>query len=269
MKIFDKHLLVSDFDGTLIDSSQRISKANLDAIKYFTENGGLFCGATGRTPYNIGPYMEGLPLNCPWILFNGASLHDFRDNTVKKLVPVKRHPLKEIVEKLIAVFPSICVQLYTKDKFYLVNPNGREDKEIKIEKQVFYYGDMNNIDEPWIKIILHEENYVLKKAFELINNEDKNKNYRTFFSVDTYLEITHLNVSKGSMLDTLRKVLGERISKVIAIGDYLNDIEMIKNADIKAAPRNAHPEIKSIADFITVDNDHNAIADLINILHTI
>lgn len=47
-KIFDGYTLVSDMDGTLINSNKEISKENLDAIKYFVNNGGKFTVATGR-----------------------------------------------------------------------------------------------------------------------------------------------------------------------------------------------------------------------------
>ncbi len=266
MKIFDKQLLVSDFDGTLVNSKQQISKENLEAIRFFTQNGGLFCGATGRTPNNIKPFLRGLPFNCPWILFNGACLYDFKTHTIMRMVCLKQDPIKTILKKILALFPSICVQLYTADKLYLVNPNGNEDKTMVNEKQEFQYEEMEALKEPWVKIILHEEHAVLQKVSEAIQKEDKHHNYHVFFSIGTYLEITHAEVSKGFALNLLKEELGSRVLKVIAIGDYLNDLEMLQTADIKAAPQNAHPKVKSIAHKITADHNCHAVADLIESL---
>ena len=46
---FDGYLLVSDFDGTLIDHNLSISDENTAAIRSFIDQGGRFLGATGRT----------------------------------------------------------------------------------------------------------------------------------------------------------------------------------------------------------------------------
>lgn len=260
---FDGFLLVSDFDGTLVDSNQRVSQENTNAINYFVKNGGLFCGATGRTQFNIRPYMSGLPINCPWILYNGACLYDFKKNRVNALVPVEREPLRAILKKIMAAFPQICVHLYTEDMMYLVNPSGIEDINVTREKQEFSYGQLDNIFKPWIKVILHEKNQVLQKAYQLIMEEDRGQDYHAFFSIDTYLEITQRQVSKGYALDLLKQEYEGRIQKVIAIGDYLNDLEMLQRADVKAAPSNAHPQVREIAEIITVHHDEHAVADLI------
>jgi len=261
---YDGYFLVSDFDGTLVNSSQHVSKENKAAIQYFTENGGLFCGATGRTQFSIRPYMIDLPLNCPWILYNGACLYDFQEDRAKKIVPVNKEPLRAILKRVMHEIPQICIHLFTEDTCYLINPNGIEDKLMLREEQDFVYGDMDAITKPWIKALLHEEHEVLKEVQKLVMAEDKEKDFHVFFSIGTYLEITGSRVSKGFALELLKKEYGERIRKVIAIGDYHNDLEMLQKADIKAAPANAHPEVKKHAQIITAHHDDHALADLIS-----
>ncbi len=65
---FADYLLVSDFDGTLIDHQLRISNENIAAIRSFIAEGGRFLGATGRTELNVLPFTDGLPMSSPWIL---------------------------------------------------------------------------------------------------------------------------------------------------------------------------------------------------------
>lgn len=266
MKIFDKQLLVSDFDGTLLNSKKLITNKNLKAIRYFTDNGGLFCGATGRTPSNIKGYMKGLPLNCSWILFNGACIYDFRSNSINNVTFLKHEPLISILSNILELFPTLNIQIHTVNHLFLSNPNGIEDKLIKAENQEVCLKSMESIDMPWVKVILHEESNMLKRVFKLINVMDKLNEYNIFFSIDTYMEITHRSASKGSALSLLKSYLGDRVSKVIAIGDYFNDLEMLEIADVKAAPKNAHPKIKAMADYITQDCDNSAVADLIKYL---
>ena len=57
--------------------------------------------------------------------------------------------------------------------------------------------------------------------------------------------------------------------KVFAIGDYYNDVEMLKNADISAATYGAPDDVKAIADYITVPCEEGAVADFINYLTVI
>ncbi len=263
MSKFEGLLLVSDFDGTLVNSSHQVSKENIKAINDFARNGGLFCGATGRTQFNVRPYLKGLPINCPWILYNGACLYDFNENKVKALIPVRKDPLKDILKKVMTLIPDICIHLYTEDRLYLINPSGIKDMTLIKEGQEFVFRELDAITEPWIKAIFHAENQVLQEVFGFIKALDQAQHYHVFFSIGTYLEVTQGQVSKGFALDLLKAEFKGRIRKVIAIGDYLNDLEMLQRADIKAAPANAHPEIKRYAKMITAHHDHHALADLI------
>ena len=49
MKKFQGMLLLSDMDGTILNDKKEISQENKDAVRYFTENGGYFSLATGRS----------------------------------------------------------------------------------------------------------------------------------------------------------------------------------------------------------------------------
>ena len=72
--------LLSDMDGTLIDSQGSTSEGNRRAIKTFTEGGGLFGIATGRAPNNLGDYLEGLPINAPCVFYNGGAVYDLKNS---------------------------------------------------------------------------------------------------------------------------------------------------------------------------------------------
>jgi hypothetical protein len=55
----------------------------------------------------------------------------------------------------------------------------------------------------------------------------------------------------------------------VAIGDYLNDVEMLQEADIAAAPESAMAEVKCHAQIITVDHTQSAVADLVRQLENL
>ena len=61
----------------------------------------------------------------------------------------------------------------------------------------------------------------------------------------------------------MAKLLGIDMGKTIAVGDYYNDVSMIKNAGIGFAVANAVDDAKTVADYITVNNNEHAIAKII------
>ncbi|HKK48785.1 MAG TPA: Cof-type HAD-IIB family hydrolase [Alkalispirochaeta sp.] len=70
------------------------------------------------------------------------------------------------------------------------------------------------------------------------------------FSKPTYLEVVPVGISKGTALETLAGHLGIPIAETVAVGDSLNDIEMIRAAGLGVAVANAREELKAVADVI-------------------
>ena len=52
-------------------------------------------------------------------------------------------------------------------------------------------------------------------------------------------------------------------TRLYTCGDYLNDLEMLKAADVAVCPTNAHPQVKQTCDLCFRTNDDGLIADLI------
>jgi len=50
------------------------------------------------------------------------------------------------------------------------------------------------------------------------------------------------------------------LSEVIAVGDGTNDISLLTTAGLAIAMGNAEDEVKSIADYVTLDVDHSGLA---------
>lgn len=66
-----------------------------------------------------------------------------------------------------------------------------------------------------------------------------------------YLDITSSNTSKGNALNLLREYLRLSQDEVMAIGDNINDKDMLQNAGIGVAVANASEQLKQIASYIT------------------
>jgi hydroxymethylpyrimidine pyrophosphatase-like HAD family hydrolase len=83
-----------------------------------------------------------------------------------------------------------------------------------------------------------------------------------FYSEDNYYEFVAKDVSKGSMVAAIREQLPG--IEIIACGDYLNDNEMLAEADMGIAPANAHEDTKKIADRVGCRVEEHLLAWIVN-----
>lgn len=259
-KPYEDILLVSDMDGTLLNSSSKISPENLSAINKFTANGGSFTVATGRMSNSVKLYIADLPINAPAILYNGSMIYDFESGKA-----VWRQDLeddtKSIIQWVYDNYPDVGIQVYSNDSVYILRTNFLTEKHIAREKLRTTDCVIDDIPFPWIKCMIIGENSTLVKIKEYL--KDREISFRSVFSEWNYLEIMHTTTSKGGALNELIRLSGFSKEKVISIGDNLNDVELIQAAGIGIAVENARPELKRKADYCCCSNDEHAIAQVI------
>jgi Cof subfamily protein (haloacid dehalogenase superfamily) len=264
MNDYSKYLIISDLDGTLINSQNKITHENLDAIKCFTGYGGSFAIATGRTRDNIRPYIKDLILNGPCILYNGGGIYHFQKEMFLGTEFLDRDALKEFIIYCKLNFKSMAVEIFTPEVMYIVTPEHIKDPYVESEKQIFSRVTLDEaLKMNWIKVLLYDSPENLKTAYKALKKFGLEHKVDSVFSQDFYLELMNKGVSKGSALNTLRQLSYYRGRTIIAVGDYDNDLEMIKAADIGIAVSNARDCVKKAADIVTVSNDENAIYEII------
>ncbi len=109
MGIFDGIALLSDMDGTLLNGGI-LSREHVQALEYFTQNGGLFVPATGRAEdFLLQNYPE-LPLNSYCIVRNGTTIYDIERGSLiwkRTLPPHVIDRICEIVKNMILLCVSI------------------------------------------------------------------------------------------------------------------------------------------------------------------
>lgn len=265
MKKYEGYLIASDLDGTLINSEQGISKQNTDAIASFIREGGRFAIATGRTELTAMPFIEQLSTNSPCILYNGAAIYDTKANTYIKAHFLNKKTLLGLLKEILQSFSKVCMQIFVHGNIYIVSGEDNMDPFMLKEKQKFEIVCIDDIaDENWVKVLLNDTNQTLHEIQQFINAKLPPGLIHTAFSAVTYLELFAWGITKGSALLDLLELTGIDREKTITIGDYCNDIEMIKAAGLGVATANAHPLLKEAADIITVSNDEHAISSLIN-----
>ena len=120
--MFSDILLTVDYDRTLTAPDATIPERNLEAIRYFMENGGAFTVNTGRSMPMIRAFRDIVPVNAPLLLYNGSASFDLQTG---KLTACKEIPLsqEQVVSELMELFPDLTVEVQGLDAHYVFSEN--------------------------------------------------------------------------------------------------------------------------------------------------
>ena len=76
MALFSDILLTADFDRTLTAPDSTVPQRNIEAIRYFIDNGGAFTVNTGRSVPMTKVFRDVVPVNAPLLLYKGSAAYD-------------------------------------------------------------------------------------------------------------------------------------------------------------------------------------------------
>ncbi len=261
---FEGLLLCTDLDGTLLCDNKHISKENKDAIEYFNSEGGRFTFITGRPPMIARDIYEMAKPNAPIGCFNGGGIYDFESGRYLWSAQLPNEAI-ELVKYAVGQFPDMGVQFNTKDRIIFTHENSATKWFREVTHIPNDACDIDDVNETVIKILFcHDDSATHERLAELLKSHPKSQMFDYIRSEKKLYEILPKGISKGNLLIKLADILGIDRRKTVAVGDYNNDISMIKAAGIGYAVANAVPEAKAAADRVTVSNEEHAIARIIN-----
>lgn len=255
--------LYCDIDGTLADQSV-ISQENAEALKKYRRAGGKLGLATGRVELITEGYARQLEVDLPCILYNGAAVYDFSRRAFLHTETVDTADVLAMMELGMGVYPQVSVEICPGGPTVLANPNGVEDVFITREQQPFVYGRAEECDRI-IKLMFYGEHQALKQVEQAILPGFGEK-YRILFSQPVYLEVLPKAAGKESALAWISRNLNLPIQQICAMGDFDNDVGMIRLAGLGAAPADAPERVRKQADFISDAHDRHAAVRLVEYL---
>lgn len=264
---FDKILICTDLDDTLLTTDKRISDENMQAIDYFMSEGGKFTFATGRIPYGAELMLKYITPNVPMVCFNGGAIYDFKTQKLLWTTKLDDEAIK-VVEYVEKSCPFAGIEVCTEDKVYFCKINQRVDEHKKLEHLPDNELDYHDIEEPWMKVLFMQEENQVDEVRSVIASSPYADKYEFIRSSPYYYEILPKNASKGNAAVELAKLLDIPKKNIIGIGDNENDISLVQKAGIGIAVSNAIDTLKQAADYITVDNNSHAISAVIYALTT-
>ena len=271
MGLFENCLLACDIDGTLLISDY-LPPENVKAIEFFISEGGAFSLSTGRTVGAVSTVTSRIKNLSPSIVANGSMIYDFSKETAlyEEFVPSED---RYIVKRVLEACPTVGVEIHSVKQVLVVNSN---IETVDHEK----YENLDALSLDYESALRYNWNKVLY----LFANDDEAKTVKQTISlcehnsqfVDTtavidgrrryYYEHVPKGVSKATALVKLCKILNINKGNLFAIGDYYNDLEMIKIADVGAALAESPDEVKAVAKKVVCEAKNGAVAEFIDYL---
>ncbi|MGN1128223.1 MAG: HAD-IIB family hydrolase [Candidatus Flemingiibacterium sp.] len=263
---FSDTAIVSDIDGTFTDPHSQLVRRNLDALEYYRANGGLFATATGRVPEMMGvlePVIADIA-NIPCISCNGAFAYDFRENRAYNEIFLDADRASELVKRAVAEFPEVSARLSSKNGKYVLHKTSYTEWSARI------VGFLPVDEVPrcgWYRIAFDgpcESLDAIRGKFEA----EYSDSFDFVKSCPTIYEFNDKKATKGTALDRLRELLissgraSEKL-RIYAVGDYENDLDMLRHADVPCCPANAIDSVKAISRLKVCSCGDGAIADIV------
>src|SRR5690606_9681994 len=260
MDLAQVKLVVTDMDGTLLNSQGEVSDHFYSLFVQLKANNLYFVAASGRQYYSIIKKLSPIVEDITIVAENGGIA---RQGAKELLVT---HMDNQSILKLITLLRTI------KDSYIVLC--GKKSSYIETKNEAFialfneYYATYEKVedltkvcDDDFIKIAVYHFESSESAIYPSVKHlEDK---LQVKVSGQNWLDISHPNANKGYALQLLQNKLGLTPSQTMVFGDYNNDLEMLGLADFSFAMENAHPNVKKIANYTTKSNDENGVEHIL------
>ena len=261
MNLSKVKLVVSDMDGTLLNSKEEVSALFFELFDQLKKQNIHFCAASGRQYNSIINKLDAIKDEIYVIAENGGIAK--RNDKVLVATPLSTEKIKKILPVLRSINDTHIV-LCGKDGAFIES----KDEAFRAMFQEYYHSfqivdDLTSVieTEDFLKIAIYhftsseEFIYPKLKQFEneiLIKISGKN-----------WLDISDEKANKGHALREVQKIINVTKEETMAFGDYHNDIEMLKEANFSFAMKNAHNDITEIANYTTDSNDNLGVEKIL------
>lgn len=265
-KKIEYKMLVLDLDGTLTNNKKEITPHTYDCLMKAQEKGVIVVLASGRPTYGIVPLAKQLRLSeyGGYILaYNGGKIVDcksgdtvFNQELQPSLLPLL-HDEAMAAGMQILTYQGDGIAATKADDEYV-----QHEAFINKMPVVEYTDFKRQVEFPINKCLIVGSPEPLHQL-ELRLADTLQGKLSVYRSANFFLECVPLGIEKSQSIDKLAESLGIAREEIIAIGDGYNDMGMIKYAGLGVAMANAEDEVKESADFVTLSNEEDGVAHVI------
>jgi Cof subfamily protein (haloacid dehalogenase superfamily) len=261
MSVQDVRLVLADVDGTLVTRDKTLTPRAIAAARELRARGIDLAIASGRPPLGMAMLVEPLAITTPIAGFNGGLIvePDLRTILVQRTVPSA--VAREVVDVLLAA--RLDVWVYRGRDWFVPDRRGVHvaHEQATVQFAPTEIGDVRSVLDGAAKIVGVSEDHDLVARCEAELRKRVGGEVSAARSQPYYLDVTHPDANKGSVLRDLARRLDIAPSRIATIGDMPTDVLMFGLAGVSIAMGNASPDVQRCARFVTTSNEDEGFAN--------
>ncbi|XEI33911.1 Cof-type HAD-IIB family hydrolase [Aeromonas veronii] len=252
--------IATDMDGTLLNSQKALPADFFEVFGRLQQQGVLFAAASGRQYHSLADtfaaikdQMVFIAENGTYVVYQGKELHSAliaQQDAYRMIAAVRAIPGSHLVlcGKQLAYTETKCQQALSEIKNYYHSL-----------RQV---DDLLAIDDEFIKVAVLNFNSTERHVYPVVAPQFADS-HQVVISGEHWLDFMHKEASKGTAIKKLQTLFDFNFEQSMSFGDFLNDVEMLKETYHSYAMANAHPDIKRLARFSAPGNDEQGVTTVI------
>lgn len=275
----DRTLYVTDLDGTLLDPSSRVPDESREILNSLIDRGAMITVATARTPATVELLLDGLHAattpegrDIPAIVMTGAAYWNRRLRRYDYITLMSDHDSRIIRDAFRAAginpFNYTLGAKEVLEVFHAAQLSDREDafyrERCNLPLKRFHIGQEAG---GGAATVLYFAIGTPEKAdilCRMVNDRTRCSAawYRDIFNPEVaFMDIYAGSCSKANAVKDVARELG--CDRIVVFGDNLNDLPMMRVADVAVAVENALPEVRDMASTVIGSNASDSVARFI------
>ncbi len=261
MDLSNVKLVVTDMDGTLLNSKHEVSPLFFELFEKLKHHKIQFVAASGRQYHSILDKLKAIEKDITIVAENGAYV--VRNGETLFINAFSKETIAQLLIEILKI-PGANPVLCGKKRAYFLKGNKKFEgtvSEYYCEYELLdNFNDLPNDD--FLKIaICHHEGSEANLYPQLKHLESQ---WQLKVSGELWLDIALNENHKGNAIARFQKEFNISPEQTMAFGDYLNDTEMLKLAQYSFAMENAHPKVKETANYQTLSNDNLGVESVLS-----
>lgn len=268
------NLLALDLDGTALRSNNTLSRNVKNAIERAYNSGITVAAASGRPFSSMPKEILDMPEFEYYIASNGAAVYDSNGKRLQSVTLNEYDVLKllKLTESYDLIWEAFLEGETCTDSRYYNDPMSygcsaayvdyvRSSRGTSDDMRGYIYDNRKRLDSVEFVSIDRELREKLRYMIE--------KNIPTFYvtsSSRNFVEIMDGEATKANALRFICDLLNIPLEETAAAGNADNDVDMIVEAGLGVAVKNATPKCLNAADILVESNDNDGIAELIEMI---
>ena len=261
-------MVAFDMDGTLLNDEHEVSNRAIASLKKIAKAGIIVLLATGRMTSAVTKHLEILGTPGLVVSHNGALVKDVITGKIFHHETVRANVVAKILEMLQG--KATVVHFNFDDRIYLTVANPHSDHySQELQVPLTYIDSLKQLEGNPTTVLLIDSFEVLQQILIAVAEQFQGQFDYVLapWRGDVWrLQFLAANTSKGKAVLQIAKFLGVKPEEIISFGDNYNDMEMIQSTGLGIAMGNAVPELKQAADFVTLSNQEDGVAYVLEAL---